>query len=137
MKPNISIGIQDFAVLREQNCSLVDKTEFIKSWWESNDVVTLITRPWHFGKTLNMIMNCEMDEVTAQDALKNLSYYLHHYWKKRAIILLDEYDTPMQEAYVYGYWDAFTGFIRGRSQIIWTRRSFSHSGDGQHVFQYV
>ena len=58
-------------------------------------------------------MNCDMDEVTAQDALKNLSYYLHHYWKKRVIILLDEYDTPMQEAYVYGYWDAFTGFIRG------------------------
>lgn len=59
------------------------------------------------------VMNCEMDDVTAQDALKNLSYYLHHYWKKRTILLLDEYDTPMQEAYVYGYWDAFTGFIRG------------------------
>lgn len=201
MKPKISIGIQDFAALREQNCFLVDKTDFIKSWWESKDVVTLITRPRRFGKTLNMsmlncffslqyqnredlfeglyvwndpvyqkiqgsypviylsfadvkqncygdtvqkirhiigdtyrrhrylleqdcftevekqqftkIMNCEMDEVTVQDALKNLSYYLYHYWKKRVIILLDEYDTPMQEAYVFGYWDAFTGFIRG------------------------
>ena len=54
-----------------------------------------------------------MDDVTAQDALKNLSYYLHHYWKKRSIFLLDEYDTPMQEAYVHGYWNEFINFIRG------------------------
>ena len=50
MKPKISIGIQDFAALREQNCFLVDKTDFIKSWWESKDVVTLITRPRRFWK---------------------------------------------------------------------------------------
>ncbi len=201
MKQKISIGSQDFAFLREQSCFLVDKTRFIKDWWESGDAVTLITRPRRFGKTLNMsmlncffslqyqnrgdlfeglsiwsdseyrkiqgsypviylsfadvkqdcyadtvqkirhiigdvyrqhrylldaacfteaekrqftkVMNCEMDDVTAQDALKNLCYYLHHYWKKRTILLLDEYDTPMQEAYVWGYWDEFTGFIRG------------------------
>ncbi len=201
MNQKISIGSQDFAFLREQNCFFVDKTGFIKSWWESGDAVTLITRPRRFGKTLNMsmlncffslqyqnrkdlfyglsiwsdpeyqaiqgtypviflsfadvkqdcyadtlqkirhiigdtyrqhrylleaacftdaekqqftkVMNCEMDDVTAQDALKNLSYYLHHYWKKRTILLLDEYDTPMQEAYVCGYWDEFTNFIRG------------------------
>ena len=59
------------------------------------------------------VMNCEMDDVTAQDALKNLSYYLHHYWRKRTILLLDEYDTPMQEAYVHGYWNEFINFIRG------------------------
>lgn len=32
-------------------------------------------------------------------------------WKK-VIVLLDEYDTPMQEAYIHGYWERFTGFIR-------------------------
>ena len=200
MNLKISIGSQDFAFLREHNCFLVDKTDFIKKWWESGDAVTLITRPRRFGKTLNMsmlncffsrqyehrgdlfeglniwsdlkyrniqgsypviylsfadvkqdcygdtvqkirhiigdtyrqhrylldalcfteaekhqftkVMNCEMDDVTAQDALKNLSYYLHHYWKKRSIFLLDEYDTPMQEAYVHGYWNEFTAFIR-------------------------
>ena len=200
MNLKISIGSQDFAFLREHNCFLVDKTDFIKKWWESGDAVTLITRPRRFGKTLNMsmlncffsrqyehrgdlfeglniwsdlkyrniqgsypviylsfadvkqdcygdtvqkirhiigdtyrqhrylldalcfteaekhqftkVMNCEMDDVTAQDALKNLSYYLHHYWRKRTILLLDEYDTPMQEAYVHGYWDTFTSFLR-------------------------
>ena len=54
-----SIGSQDFAFLREYNCFLVDKTDFIKKWWESGDAVTLITRPRRFGKTLNMSMlNC-------------------------------------------------------------------------------
>lgn len=59
MSQKISIGSQDFAFLREQNCFLIDKTGFIKSWWESGDAVTLITRPRRFGKTLNMSMlNC-------------------------------------------------------------------------------
>lgn len=44
--------------------------------------------------------------------LKNLSAWLEHYYGKKAIILLDEYDTPMQEAYVHGYWEQFTAFIR-------------------------
>lgn len=34
----------------------VDKTDFIREWWESGDSVTLITRPRRFGKTLNMSM---------------------------------------------------------------------------------
>ena len=59
MNFKISIGSQDFAFLREYNCFLVDKTDFIKKWWESGDAVTLITRPRRFGKTLNMSMlNC-------------------------------------------------------------------------------
>ena len=53
-----------------------------------------------------------MGDVTAQDSLKNLAGILYRYYGKKAIILLDEYDTPMQEAYIHGYWDEFTAFIR-------------------------
>ena len=53
-----------------------------------------------------------MDDVTAQDALKNLSSYLNLLYGKKVLIFLDEYDTPMQEAYMHGYWDEFTGFMR-------------------------
>ena len=56
MKKVVSIGIQGFSDLREQDCFFVDKTNFIKEWWENRDVVTLITRPRRFGKTLNMSM---------------------------------------------------------------------------------
>ena len=52
----IGIGKQDFAALRESDCFYVDKTSFIREWWESEDDVTLIARPRRFGKTLNMSM---------------------------------------------------------------------------------
>lgn len=52
----VGIGIQDFGKIIEKNCFYVDKTDFIREWWESNDDVTLITRPRRFGKTLNMSM---------------------------------------------------------------------------------
>ena len=54
----------------------------------------------------------KMDDVTAQDSLRNLSEWMERYYGKKAIILLDEYDTPMQEAYMQGYWDEFTSFVR-------------------------
>ena len=56
MKPVISIGNQDFGSIRENRYFYVDKTDFIRQWWENGDVVTLITRPRRFGKTLNMSM---------------------------------------------------------------------------------
>ena len=56
---NVGIGKQNYASLRENECFYVDKTGFIKEWWDSQDDVTLITRPRRFGKTLNMSMlNC-------------------------------------------------------------------------------
>ena len=52
----VGLGIQSFEQLRESGCFYVDKTAFIKEWWENMDAVTLITRPRRFGKTLNMSM---------------------------------------------------------------------------------
>ena len=56
MKPIVSIGNQDFRSIRENHNFYIDKTAFIKEWWENQDTVTLITRPRRFGKTLNMSM---------------------------------------------------------------------------------
>ena len=199
MRKIISIGNQGFEDIRVNDNFYVDKTDFIREWWESRDIVTLITRPRRFGKTLNMDMlkcffsnkyagradlfeglavwndesyrklqgtypviflsfadvkqtqytdaiqmiksilsdvfkenreimesdifteadrkqyqmvNPMMDHVTAQRALKDLGGYLERYYGKKVIILLDEYDTPMQEAYLNGYWEEFTGFMR-------------------------
>ena len=195
----ISIGNQSFESIREKDNFYIDKTNFIKEWWDNDDIVTLITRPRRFGKTLNMdMLKCffsnkykdrgdlfegldiwrdekyhelqgtypviflsfakikqntyegavkqiknelinlynafdyivksdlynenekmqyksirvGMDDETAQDALNNLSNYLSRYYGKKVIILLDEYDTPMQEAYVNGYWEELVAFTR-------------------------
>ena len=53
-----------------------------------------------------------MNDVDATLALNQLSDYLCRYYGKKVIILLDEYDTPMQEAYVHGYWDELVSFTR-------------------------
>ena len=56
MEQKISIGNQNFEYMREHGNFYIDKTKFIKEWWESEDIVTLITRPRRFGKTLNLSM---------------------------------------------------------------------------------
>lgn len=56
MARTVSIGRQDFQRIRENNNFYVDKTHFIREWWEADDEVTLIARPRRFGKTLNLSM---------------------------------------------------------------------------------
>ena len=199
MARTVGIGHQNFEQLITNDNFYVDKTLFIKEWWENQDAVTLITRPRRFGKTLMMNtveqffsveyaehgelfeglaiwkeekyrklqgtypvislsfadikettfadtkkkifrilqnlyiqhdflltegflregeeelfreVTADMSEVTASLALKALSSYLERYYGKKVIILLDEYDTPMQEAYVNGFWDEMVSFTR-------------------------
>lgn len=200
MARTVAIGIQNFEDIIQKNCFYVDKTMFIKEWWESEDSTTLITRPRRFGKTLNISMlerffslnyanqgevfeglsiwqeekyrnlqgtypvislsfarvketNLEntrariyeiigevydtysflresealsekdkdymdrmlkgqADEVEITSALHQLSKFLYQHYGKKVIILLDEYDTPMQEAYVKGFWDGLVDFTR-------------------------
>ena len=197
MARTVSIGRQDFQRIRESNNFYVDKTHFIREWWEADDEVTLIARPRRFGKTLNMsmlekffsvsyagrgdlfeglsiwkdekyrglqgtwpvislsfadiketsfiqarkkmcrIMNelykqfdfllktdlltesekkdfwisADMEDNQLSFSLKLLSSHLSRYYGKKVLIFLDEYDTPMQEAFANGYWDEMAAFI--------------------------
>ena len=56
MAKTVGIGYQDFEKVREKDLFYVDKTGFIREWWENEDEVTLIIRPRRFGKTLNISM---------------------------------------------------------------------------------
>ena len=201
MARTAAIGVQDFETLITNNYFYVDKTDFIREWWENGDSVTLITRPRRFGKTLtlNMVerffsveyagggeifealdiwknakyrelqgtcpvislsfapvkgtadfrdmrrMMCrmlyeqynhynylleaeglmddrekemfravsrDMDEDIAAMSLHMLSKLLMRHYGRKVLILLDEYDTPMQEAYVNGYWEETVAFMR-------------------------
>ena len=195
----IDIGVQNFEKIRERNSFYVDKTDFIKEWWENGADVTLITRPRRFGKTLNLSMlECffsnqyegrgelfeglsiwkeekykrlqgtypviflsfarvkaadyegmkysvtklisdiyeqnrfllesgkfsenekeyfnsikpGMYHGAAVDAINALTNFMERYYGRNVIILLDEYDTPMQEAWLNGYWEEAVGFFR-------------------------
>ena len=67
MGKTIAIGIQSFDKVRQDGYFYIDKTDFIREWWESGDDVTLITRPRRFGKTLNMSMLEAFFSVEYQD----------------------------------------------------------------------
>ena len=195
----IATGVQDFERLRIDGSFYVDKTSFIREWWNNRDAVTLITRPRRFGKTLNMsMMNCffslkyadrddlfkgleiwedeafrklqgtypviylslanvkhdryqlaiqsvnriianifndyrwmlndemfsdqdreffsrvriDMDSETAGTSINQLCMWMEKYYGKKVLIFLDEYDAPMQEAYLHGYWDDMVTFFR-------------------------
>lgn len=56
MVRTVAIGVQDFETIIINDYFYVDKTDFIKEWWENGDSVTLLSRPRRFGKTLNMSM---------------------------------------------------------------------------------
>ena len=64
MAPNVAIGIQDFSTIIENNYFYIDKTPFIKEWWDCGDSATLITRPRRFGKTLTMSMVEQFFSIT-------------------------------------------------------------------------
>ncbi len=195
----ISVGNQSFKSIREMGAFYIDKTKFIKEWWESGDIVTLITRPRRFGKTLNLsmtecffskeyagksslfegldiwnntkyqnlqgkfpvlfisfagikadnyktaregiiniiidlyakysflfkskeinikereyfgIVNSGMSDIEIAMSLNRLSLCMSRCYGEKVIILLDEYDTPLQEAYLYGYWDKMVLLVR-------------------------
>ena len=70
---SIGIGYQDFKELRQKNKFYVDRTSVIREWWEYGDVVTLITRPRRFVRTLIM-SSVEINKTSS--ALTALSTYL-------------------------------------------------------------
>lgn len=57
-------------------------------------------------------IGADMSDAVAAMALHRLSICMYRYYGKKVIILLDEYDTPLQEAYIYGYWEKLAEFIR-------------------------
>jgi hypothetical protein len=85
MGNTIAIGIQDFESLIEDDCFYIDKTDFIKQWWENKDSVTLIARPRRFGKTLNMSMlECFFSNSYAKKGylFQNLSIWKDEKYRK-------------------------------------------------------
>ncbi len=201
-----ALGYQNFEEVRTQHIFYIDKTDFIREWWECADKVTLITRPRRFGKTLNMSMTecffsnkyagrsdlfeglsiwekqapdgdypyrklqgtfpviflsfanvkaaayeemlfkitevitdlynknayllegnllnegekkyyqeieLGMGSELATGAIRCMAGFMQRYYGQKVIIILDEYDTPMQDAWVSGYWEETVRFFSG------------------------
>ena len=68
-----------------------------------------------------------------QETLYRLSDFLCRYYGKKVIILLDEYDTPMQEAFVHGYWDELVAFIRSMFNSTFKTNPYLESAVGEWI----
>ena len=101
-----SIKETDYATARRKICQLLADMYMQYGFLLEGDCLAMPEKDTFRRKTI------DMDDVDATLALHQLSHYLCRYYGKKVIILLDEYDTPLQEAYVNGYWDQMTGFIR-------------------------
>ena len=64
MKKAIPIGVSDYERLRKEDYYFVDKSMMIQEFLRRKSIVTLITRPRRFGKTINMSMMAEFFDVT-------------------------------------------------------------------------
>ena len=69
-----------------------------------------------------------MSDEVASGAVNAMSDFLHRYYGKDVIILLDEYDTPMQEAWLSGYWDEAAAFFRGLFNATFKTNSYLYRG---------
>lgn len=63
-------------------------------------------------KYFNRILDMEADEIECQAALGELSYMLSSHYMAKTIIIIDEYDTPIQQGYSNGYYEQVTQFMR-------------------------
>lgn len=85
MARTVDIGNQDFESIQREGHFYIDKTDFIREWWESSDRVTLITRPKCFGKTLNMSMVEKFFSVKYKnraDLFQNLKVWKNEKYKE-------------------------------------------------------
>ena len=101
-------GIKDnsYEGARENICRIIEeqynKHDYLLDWNLLNEK----------EKAFYQKVSAEMSDSVTAVALRSLSDFLGKYYGKKVIILLDEYDTPLQEAYVYGYWKEMVTFIR-------------------------
>lgn len=101
-----SIKEQNYDTVRRKICQILSGLYSQYSFLLNGDILDEKERKFFES------VSVDMGDVEATLAIQQLSLYLSRYYGKKVIILLDEYDTPMQEAYVNGYWEELTSFIR-------------------------
>lgn len=102
-----SIKETNYISVREKICHILRNVYIKYSFLKESDVLTDADKAF-----FDRILSVDMRDSDATLALHQLSDYLCRYYGKKVIILLDEYDTPMQEAYVHGFWEELVAFTR-------------------------
>lgn len=101
-----SVKETSYDMMKQKICRLMINLYSEYEFLLNSDKLSMADKSYMYG------VGEQMNEVDLSLSLSQLSKFLYQYYGKKAIILLDEYDTPIQEAYVNGYWEEITAFIR-------------------------
>ena len=97
----------NYSDARKKICQLLTNLYVKHLYLRESDVLTDTDKEF-----FDRVLSVDMRDTDATLAIYQLSYFLYRYYGKKVIILLDEYDTPMQEAYVDGFWGELVAFTR-------------------------
>ena len=97
----------NFKVTKEKMCEILADLYSKHSYLRESDVLTETDQAF-FARMMSE--NPRESDLTS--SIHRLSDMLYRYYGKKVIIILDEYDTPMQEAYIHNYWDELVSFTR-------------------------
>lgn len=110
--PVIFITFKDIKVSTWKKCKEKIKTIISKEYRNHKYLLKSNHLDKYEKKTFRQIIGKKTSSEEFEDSLKNLSEYLHRYYDKRAFILIDEYDTPIQEGFMKEYKDDVVDFMR-------------------------
>ena len=88
------------------------KTIMMDMFYEHKYILEGENIPEGEKKIFNRILNAEATDLDLINSLKILSKMLYIYYNRPAILLIDEYDVPLQTAYVEGYYDEAVKFLK-------------------------
>ena len=111
--PVIYLTLKDVNDRNFDNMLLALKTAMINMYKEHMYLLNS-DKIYEFEKNkINDILNAREDEIALKNAVKDLSEYLNRYYERPVILLVDEYDVPLQSAYIEGYYEEAIKFLKG------------------------
>ena len=110
--PCIYLTLKDAGLLSYEMMIMQLKTIMMELYYENRYLLEDADMAPGEKNLFNKILSAEANEVELINCVKILSKILSNYYNKPVILFLDEYDVPLQAAYVYGYYDKAVNFFK-------------------------
>ena len=110
--PVIYITLKDVQDTNYENMLLALKTELVEIYIDHAYLLKSEKLLDVEKEMFSKILNLRAEEIDMQNALKLLVRLLYKEYNKPVILLIDEYDVPLQDAYVEGYYDEAVRFFK-------------------------
>ena len=110
--PVIYLTLKDAGLVNYEYMIMQMKTIMMDMFYEHRYVLDSDEIPTGEKNIFTRILNAEATDIDLINSLKVLSKMLYIYYDKPVIVLIDEYDVPIQSAYVNEYYDKAINFLK-------------------------